>query len=122
VLVWVYYSSQLFLLGAEFTWVYAHSQGSLRATQPPAPVVAPSTRTEGINVPENGGAGALGSTPAKRRTPPAGADYLYAGMVSVAFGLAHWYLRAYPPTDTSTDPPVLASTGDPRGRMSPTDL
>ena len=25
VLVWVYYSAQIFLLGAEFTWVYAHS-------------------------------------------------------------------------------------------------
>ena len=27
-LVWVYYSSQLFLFGAEFTWVFAHSHGS----------------------------------------------------------------------------------------------
>ena len=24
-LVWVYYSAQIFLLGAEFTWVYAHT-------------------------------------------------------------------------------------------------
>jgi membrane protein len=30
-LVWVYYSAQIFLLGAEFTWVYAHRLGSLRA-------------------------------------------------------------------------------------------
>jgi membrane protein len=30
VLVWVYYSAQLFLLGAEFTWVYAHTYGSRR--------------------------------------------------------------------------------------------
>ena len=30
-LVWVYYSAQIFLLGAEFTWVYAHASGS-RAT------------------------------------------------------------------------------------------
>ncbi|MDQ7990213.1 MAG: YihY/virulence factor BrkB family protein [Candidatus Dactylopiibacterium sp.] len=30
-LVWVYYSAQIFLLGAEFTWVYAHRYGSLRA-------------------------------------------------------------------------------------------
>jgi len=29
VLVWVYYSAQIFLLGAEFTWVYAKSYGSL---------------------------------------------------------------------------------------------
>jgi membrane protein len=27
-LVWVYYSAQIFLLGAEFTWVYAHKSGS----------------------------------------------------------------------------------------------
>ncbi len=29
-LVWVYYSAQIFLLGAEFTWVYAHEHGSRR--------------------------------------------------------------------------------------------
>ena len=28
VLVWVYYSAQIFLLGAEFTWAYAHKFGS----------------------------------------------------------------------------------------------
>ena len=27
-LVWMYYSAQIFLLGAEFTWVYAHVHGS----------------------------------------------------------------------------------------------
>jgi membrane protein len=31
-LMWVYYSAQIFLLGAEFTWVYAHRYGS-RAVQ-----------------------------------------------------------------------------------------
>jgi membrane protein len=30
VLVWVYYSAQIFLLGAEFTWVFAHTVGSHR--------------------------------------------------------------------------------------------
>ena len=34
--VWVYWSAQIFLLGAEFTWVYAHGHGS-RAGQEPAP-------------------------------------------------------------------------------------
>jgi len=29
-LLWVYYSAQIFLMGAEFTWVYAHTFGSLR--------------------------------------------------------------------------------------------
>jgi membrane protein len=38
VLTWVYYSAQIFLLGAEFTWVYAHAFGSRRGqTAGPAP-------------------------------------------------------------------------------------
>src|SRR5260370_5668434 len=36
-LLWVYYSAQIFLLGAEFTWVYAHSFGSYRERPQPAP-------------------------------------------------------------------------------------
>jgi membrane protein len=30
VLLWVYYSAQVFLFGAEFTWVYCHRFGSRR--------------------------------------------------------------------------------------------
>jgi membrane protein len=30
ILVWVYYSAQIFLIGAEFTWVYAKTFGSMR--------------------------------------------------------------------------------------------
>lgn len=30
ILVWVYYSAQIFLIGAEFTWVYAQKFGSMR--------------------------------------------------------------------------------------------
>ena len=33
VLLWVYYSAQIFLFGAEFTWAYAHKFGS-RKGQP----------------------------------------------------------------------------------------
>ena len=41
VMIWVYYSAQIFLLGAEFTWVYAHSHGSRRGEKRPgAPVDA----------------------------------------------------------------------------------
>ena len=36
-LVWVYYSAQIFLLGAEFTWVYAHEFGSLSNPKKAAP-------------------------------------------------------------------------------------
>jgi len=39
-LVWVYYSAQVFLLGAEFTWVFAHSHGSrVGEMPPPAPPI-----------------------------------------------------------------------------------
>jgi membrane protein len=46
-LVWVFYSAQIFLLGAEFTWLYAHSHGS-RAGSTPA-TVAPSSQTAHAN-------------------------------------------------------------------------
>ena len=39
VLVWVYYSAQIFLMGAEFTWVYALTFGSRRSQ--PLPAAAP---------------------------------------------------------------------------------
>jgi membrane protein len=40
VLVWVYYSAQIFLMGAEFTWVYARTFGSMSAGAPAAPELA----------------------------------------------------------------------------------
>ena len=44
VFVWVYYSAQIFLLGAEFTWVYAKTFGSLRdvVELPKSPAIVPS--------------------------------------------------------------------------------
>jgi membrane protein len=43
VMVWVYYSAQIFLLGAEFTWVYAHASGSRQGeAQPEEPAAAPA--------------------------------------------------------------------------------
>ena len=36
VMLWVYYSAQIFLLGAEFTWVYAHRHGSRKGQTRPA--------------------------------------------------------------------------------------
>ncbi|MGZ8203319.1 MAG: YihY/virulence factor BrkB family protein [Burkholderiales bacterium] len=35
VMVWVYYSTQIFLVGAEFTWVYAHEYGSRKGMPRP---------------------------------------------------------------------------------------
>jgi len=44
VMLWVYYSAQIFLLGAEFTWVYAHTHGSRRGQKQPGtpPACLPS--------------------------------------------------------------------------------
>jgi len=39
-LVWVYYSAQIFLLGAEFTWVFANEHGSRSAPGSPASAAA----------------------------------------------------------------------------------
>jgi membrane protein len=39
VLLWIYYSAQIFLIGAEFTWVYANTYGSRRPH--PDPSLAP---------------------------------------------------------------------------------
>lgn len=34
-LIWVYYSAQIFLIGAEFTWAYSHTFGSRKAKDTP---------------------------------------------------------------------------------------
>ncbi len=51
VLVWVYYSAQIFLLGAEFTWVYAHAYGSLKSAPQPGTADASPTRDGSTAVP-----------------------------------------------------------------------
>jgi membrane protein len=38
VMIWVYYSAQIFLLGAEFTWVYSHEHGSRKGQERPGAV------------------------------------------------------------------------------------
>lgn len=47
-LLWVYYSAQIFLLGAEFTWVYAHEFGSHREGLQPAPAAAVPRRPAAV--------------------------------------------------------------------------
>ena len=44
VFVWVYYSAQIFLMGAEFTWVYATKFGSMRCEQSNKEARAPTCR------------------------------------------------------------------------------
>jgi membrane protein len=40
-MVWIYYSAQIFLFGAEFTWVYANEYGSRRDAAQSKPRLAP---------------------------------------------------------------------------------
>jgi membrane protein len=47
VLLWVYYSAQIFLFGAEFTWVYAHQHGSRRSTPLPGRMADPAPTDRG---------------------------------------------------------------------------
>lgn len=44
-MIWVYYSAQIFLLGAEFTWVYAYREGSHSGENPPEPAPLRKGRT-----------------------------------------------------------------------------
>jgi membrane protein len=50
VFVWVYYSAQIFLLGAEFTWAYATTFGSMRTRQDASPARHPGPR-RAVDVP-----------------------------------------------------------------------
>ena len=47
-LLWVYYSAQIFLLGAEFTWVFSHRFGSLKNKK--SPTVVPTGKTKPGNL------------------------------------------------------------------------
>ncbi|MGZ9030471.1 MAG: YhjD/YihY/BrkB family envelope integrity protein [Burkholderiaceae bacterium] len=68
VLVWVYYSAQIFLFGAEFTWVYSHEFGSRRGAERPAKAEEAPQRSA-AGAPASGGlvpAGPAVSRPARR--------------------------------------------------------
>jgi membrane protein len=49
-LIWMYYSAQIFLLGAEFTWVYAHVYGSRRQAPEPGPAPEVPQQVDGGSV------------------------------------------------------------------------
>jgi membrane protein len=88
IFVWVYYSAQIFLIGAEFTWVYATTFGSMRSLpgdsgevsaegnlndaekssskleEPPATTSTPNSQGGAFGLKQRGGA----------------ANYIYAGL------------------------------------------
>ena len=76
-LLWVYYSAQIFLLGAEFTWVYAHAFGSHRERPQPAPPAAVPRREPAapqempiLVKPWSGGPAIQGAGPRPPTVPP----------------------------------------------------
>jgi membrane protein len=88
VFVWVYYSAQIFLIGAEFTWVYAKTFGSMRqlaaSAEPKTPALIPAT-----DCPQPAGAAAVEAAPSTPITtgakPGAGAS---AGIAGFGLGMA----------------------------------
>jgi hypothetical protein len=94
-LVWVYYSAQIFLLGAEFTWVYSREFGSRRGAasgaraSPATPAVVSAATASGApadTVPGLAGAAATVSTQplaAARRRLPAGSALRWLGIGAI---------------------------------------
>jgi membrane protein len=86
VVLWVYYSAQIFLFGAEFTWVFAQDYGSQQSTAAPRRGGAPQAAAALA-----GTAAAPVKAPAPGRifVPVPDASMVRAGSVSppVAFGL-----------------------------------
>ena len=64
-LVWVYYSAQIFLLGAEFTWVYSREYGSRRTTHGRAQGNWAATAATAAAVPAGASLGAAGAVHAR---------------------------------------------------------
>ena len=67
IFVWVYWSSQVFLFGAEFTWVYANSHGSRRHIPGAAAQVEQKTEDGAKPIPARSETG----TPPVEASPPA---------------------------------------------------
>ncbi len=70
VLLWVYYSAQIFLFGAEFTWVYAYREGSRAGVAAPPPTPAIPSKT-GMMQAASGGSAAAARTAASKESMPA---------------------------------------------------
>ena len=84
VFIWVYYSAQIFLLGAEFTWVYARMHGSMLHVGAAEHAAAQKSRDAEQRAPTRSGSGtqeASVAKPAERVfAPPPAADPAKAGV------------------------------------------
>jgi membrane protein len=89
IFIWVYYSAQIFLIGAEFTWIYATRFGSMRnmvkepavktASEIPTAEPAPSASASALPVQTDGPAGKGKSVPSAAVKP---------GVVGFGLGVA----------------------------------
>ena len=82
IFIWVYYSAQIFLLGAEFTWVYAQTFGSMRNAPTPdgaATPTAPAVPSRSQDTPR--------TMPAPMQSSPA-PQGLLSGWKSLGAGIA----------------------------------
>ena len=77
VMLWVYYSAQIFLFGAEFTWVYAHERGSRRGQPRPGTEAAAPTPRPGLPAPTPALPAPAGQRNWRKRHP--------AGTLGIAF-------------------------------------
>jgi membrane protein len=67
VFVWVYYSAQIFLLGAEFTWVYAKTLGSMQGVESAESAAGAKAAEAQQKAPTRSGSGAnQGAAPTPR--------------------------------------------------------
>jgi membrane protein len=97
-LVWVFYSAQIFLLGAEFTWLYAHSCGSRSGAREDAPHTPSSVSGEpesafdgSLPGPANGNPPAVAPVASTRGARPG--TLATAGLVWVGFGVVRSLMR-----------------------------
>ena len=84
-LIWVYYSAQIFLLGAEFTWVYAHENGTQNAalkvqTEPSATGKAVASSLQ-ADAKANPGGGLLVKSTSELRSSPSASGVTAASAV-----------------------------------------
>ena len=102
VLVWVYYSAQVFLMGAEFTWVYARAYGSMKGqiqdTESVVPVpatVPPDSASQHSAVPATSTAPSRPIRPSSATVSRSDSPWLSLGVQLAVLGSLRYALRRF---------------------------
>ena len=94
--MWVFYSAQIFLLGAEFTWIYAHNHGSKIGEAVPAKAAG----TRGVATEQAPRTRVPAPVATLKKTKPRPAqDFATAGVVWIGFGIVRSLLRRRTPVE-----------------------